>query len=170
MIYYLAQPYSADPQQAYINALGWVNRLRQLGKIIFSPILHTHTYHHYWSNYGDSAEMDQVLSEDYVAWDLKLLDALRHGRTMAHGNNEWHEIGYDLGVTVLLSQTAYICKNKWGGIKLAYRAWKEDVVDELIWASFWNSDGCRREYEYAKTNHIRVLDLDAYLQGREQEV
>lgn len=181
MIYYLAHPYSGNPNESIKNAFFWMRKLRDKGYYSFSPVAHTHYYHEYWKKGA------LPTYEDYVDWDLQLLEALMKGDGKIIYQTyyvcaicqlpmrnckcvEWEPnpistkkiIQYDSTVTVLLSRTAYH-KERFEFYKL------QDVSSQeyYTWNDCWGSDGCRQEYEFAKAHHIRVLELEAFLEGEE---
>jgi len=139
--------------------------------------------------------MDLKLLNDemqYVAWDLKILDALRAGDGYEHTRDRcekfvsgdylahkcrttccacdeehpklpWVDKKYDSRVVMLLSRTAFLRK------LIPHPKANEGFFPEE-WEFEWNSSGCRREYEFAKEHHIRVLELEAFLEGIEIDI
>jgi len=72
IIYILCIPYSVDPKNSYERSLKIVKWLREIHKVhVFSPILHTHNYHEFWS------EIETNFNEDYYEWDFAIYEALK---------------------------------------------------------------------------------------------
>ncbi len=162
-IIYLAQAYRAHPIKAILNAYQYTKKLRDLGFIVFSPILHNHHYkRHFWGKQPD----DQC--DDFVQWDLALLQGLMKGRprmaidrNMLNIRNQWDGSNveiytpiYDIGVAIAFAEdclTQGYCK------------------DELfIEVPFWyvdqdKSKGCLLEFHCANKNHIKRLVLNDIL-------
>jgi len=90
-IYYLAQPWRINPHQSFYNAVKWTYQLREMGYYIFSPILHTHPY---WNALVEKTEQQYKKEEDWVEWDLKIMEAL-----IPH-------------IIILMSNTAYRINNR----------------------------------------------------------
>jgi hypothetical protein len=61
----LCIPYSYNPEEGFKRSCEYVKKLRDLGFLVFSPILHNHNYH----------LLIKDENEDYYQWDLELYDA-----------------------------------------------------------------------------------------------
>ena len=68
MIYYLAQPYSKDPEKSFTRAIVYTNAIISTGKFVFSPVLHTHNYHKWLVDEGINNPVDL-----YYKWDLVIM-------------------------------------------------------------------------------------------------
>lgn len=187
MIWYLAHPWSNDPNQSFRNAIHWTFQLRLSGLNVFSPILHIHPYWKYLKNnevvYFDypvknAQNLDNYKqNEDWLAWDLALLKAFMKGDGGLFEGlcGEDYEMD-DSGVTILLSRTAFGLPNLLESLNDYYKdicekdLQKFQAIKEKIWEDIWYSSGCRTEYEFAKAHHIRVLELEAFLEGREVDL
>jgi hypothetical protein len=86
---------------------------------------------------------------------------------------------YDSGITILMSKIAYEdqylclhCNIPLTDIKKEEGYCVACTSNELLNIPHreWRSKGCEIEYNYAKKNHIQVLDLDSFLERREVEV
>jgi len=159
MIYYLAHPYASNPDTSIKLAFEVCFDLefrREL--IVYSPIRETHFFHLNLLKLG-------LTPIDYLKRDLALIEGMMKGDGFRQYKCEkcggirdyqFECCGkikttdyYDSGITVLLSKTAY-----------------SDAGEPR----FWHSSGCRQEYEFAKTHHIRILELESFLQGTEREL
>jgi len=185
MIYYLAHPYSGIEEASFRNACYWTNLLRQKGLCVFSPILHTHPYLYFGKANFDNGELDQIIGEDWLEWDLQILGAmmdeegfcqfkcLKCGSIRDYQFECCGEIMtsdyFDGGVTVLLSNTAYD-QNRGDFSDVIGNGDPSQYPNDAHICINWLSDGCRREYEFAKAHHIRVLELEAFLEGTEIEL
>lgn len=182
-IYYLAHPYSDDPEKSIKKAFYWTRQLRDKGLAVFSPVMHTHYYHVYFKNGG------MPTYEDYVAWDLAIFEKMLGGKRayckecdlhfsektysicpscLGDLDVEWEK--YDSNVVMLLSETAikapfHSCLNwcyeayiKGNTLCDAYES------NEITWEKIWNSPGCRQEYERAKQKFVRILCLEVVLE------
>lgn len=80
IINYLAQPYSCNPEQAYLDALHYVGTSFAFGIMVYSPIIHNHpiakltnnpTDFHYWKDFDLSMlqRCDQLLVLDAPGWE-----------------------------------------------------------------------------------------------------
>jgi len=146
MIYYLAHPWKNNPSLSFTNAVAWTQQLRSMGKVIFSPILHTHPYWLSLKNLSSKGDAEYLAHEEWLDWDLALMEGfLNHDDDYYINTGEI--IKYDSGLTVLLSRTAY------------------DMGME-----HWYSSGCKEEYLWAKQHHVRVLELESFLQGVEVDL
>ena len=166
MIYYLAQAYSNNPTQAYHDAVYWVNMLREKCKVaVFSPILHTHHYH---------LDSPEILAEfeDYVAWDLAILEAMCVEQPISNHfvdaclhatwcyediKKEW----YQPKIVMLFAPTCFH-----NLLPMQEAVSKKPIT--LI--GNWDSKGAQRAYAFAKDHHIRCLLLDPFLAGKEVEI
>lgn len=182
IIYYLAHPWASNPELSFRNAITWTQHLRQKGYFVFSPILHTHPY---WkeitkkcccdaekAGYGIGHAHDQCIgceyssnifavkwqcnypyelkeyieTEDWLAWDLAILGSFRE-------------------CIVLLSNTAYR-KTQIPDLESYWKELQKHPEKQTIWETCcWISQGCRQEYEFAKTHGIPVYELEAFLNG-----
>ena len=186
--WYLAHPWAFNPDLSFQNAVKWTRQLREQGLLVFSPILHSHGY---WRELTRQKDYTAYLkAEDWLAWDLGLLDGLANGDApnwlcadchqrldgdfyCLSCDIDWteqypevypeNEQLYDTGVTVLLDEAA--CR---AGEKPMIQT--SIYEDERFFKWLWLSDGCRQEYEHAKKKSIRVLSLQAKLRGEEVEL
>jgi len=231
MIYYLAHPWSNDPEESFKNAVKWTRQLREKGYYVFSPILHTHPYWKELKKTKNEKEIEEIKQpkaeildipeiikgeiikkieekeieeylkkENWLDWDLKFVKAFMNhdsklicpkcegkynfecvcgGGDAYHcyncgwygliRENEWWDVNnkenhtslplkymFDSGVIMLMSKTAYYCDS--------------DELQGFSWVDKWRSKGCKKEYEYAKSRNIRVLDLKSFLEGKEVEI
>jgi len=94
MIYYLAHPYGqyTDKEQTWEYAREWTEKLRSVGCIVFSPILHTHCY---------DINRKMNFKEDYLDWDLKIIEGFMDKPSWGIMQK------YNQGVTILMSNTAW---------------------------------------------------------------
>jgi len=146
MIYYLAHPWSNNPNQSFKNAAAWTMQLRTMGYYVFSPILHTHPYWKLLKKVCDETA-EYAKNEDWLDWDIKMIEGLMD-------KPSWGIVQkYNQGVTILMSNTA------WGLVS----TFDEDPM-------LWFSKGCEKEYKFAKENDIRVLRLEEFLEGKEIEI
>ena len=101
-IYYLAHPWATHPTQSFNNAVAWTHQLREMGYYVFSPILHTHPY---WRQLTDQNQLKYIGEEDWVEWDLKIMETMIPN------------------VIILMSNTAYDFddKNRLGWLSLGCR-------------------------------------------------
>ena len=209
-IYYLALPYSSNPKLSQGMSENYTNRLIELGHIMFSPVMHTHTFDINMQKKHKNVNQPW-LPPDYVAWDLKIMEGFmkedggcEHNcpvcgkklyswnggkniiyRCMStgpsqyewngpkfvendHGEWNWKTVprkGFDSGVILLLSNTAYFVDSE-----QMDDLYKRDFALSIRQKTIWNSEGCRKEYEFAKSHHIRVLELEAFLEGKEVDL
>ena len=222
MIYYLAHPWTNNPTKSFENAVNWTQQLREKGLFIFSPILHTHPYWECLNDECDERTEQYIAKEDWLAWDLTLMDALMAGdgcdrewntdhcpkcgkqlqwKHTRHeilkccdqryntfgewGEGDWfvtdkydtklnQQTFYDSHLVVLLSETAIHDDNttraKITEIGIEEFARLPMVTNNNGNLIYWKSEGCRQEYEHAKAKHVRVLSLEAFLEGREVEL
>lgn len=77
MIYYLAHKYRGMEEQSFRNAVYWTNLLRQRELTVFSPILHTHPYLEEGKQWMDGKELDCLLGEQWLEWDLGILEGMK---------------------------------------------------------------------------------------------
>lgn len=168
MIFYLTQPYSSNPLLSFELAKEWTAILREKGFYPFSPILHSHPFHEWYkknrmigSNCLYTDNFNKIANETmkYIELDLALLKGWCVFREYVNPYGQC-EVGSELlpfqpNVIMLLSKTAF---NK---------NWIFDTEHEI---TEWYSEGCQKEYEFAKENHIRVLELEAFLKGKEVEL
>lgn len=196
-ILYIAHPWTFNPEKSFINAVAWVYELRLRGLIVFSPILHTHPYwKHLKSIYVDS----YLKNEDWLDWDLKIIGGFMNGDGCKYNQRQCKQFhlylgggkcyGYpdtccncnkgkyinverekfDSGVIILLSNTAF--EDESVTLQEMLEAFKEQCFDGTSpeWKDFWKSQGCRQEYEFAKSHHIRILELESFLEGKEVDL
>ena len=187
MIYYLAHPWAFNPNKSFENAVNWTSQLRQKGIIVFSPILHTHPY---WQQLMMSESLEYVENEDWLDWDLKLIEGFSNGdghaqygvcsgcgRKQGYKKNFWclwcdsdvieQPAQFDTGITVLMDASAI---GKDFSMKKGWEFMQTGNGDLGTWKAMWQSQGCRQEYERAKSKYIRVLDLKSFLEGVEKEI
>ena len=145
IIYYLAHPWASNPEQSFQNAITWTQHLRQKGYAVFSPILHTHPY---WKEITKKYGCDT-----WLAWDLTILDSFKE-------------------CIILMSKTAIKTDYMHNyPFSLHYALCYGDVADGYKnWKDSWHSQGCRQEYEFAKTHGIPVYELEAFLKGEVVEL
>jgi hypothetical protein len=179
-IYYIAHPYSDNPEQSWNNACEWTSYLRNKGYILFSPILHTHPFHEHVMKVCQYSSKFLNKKFKYVEWDLDILNALMAGdgcvtyycQDCGHSNVSDQDplticelchqtmppsYHYDSKLVVLLSKNAYEMTFVTG-----------DINNWVI--SKWLSTGCEKEYEFAKKHYIQILELEAFLAGVETEL
>ena len=76
-VFIVLQPYSYNPEESFSRAVKIVKKFREEGKVVFSPILHTHGYH---------VALRELLADhddDYYGWDLKVYEAMKDNCIMA---------------------------------------------------------------------------------------
>lgn len=146
MIYYLAQAYSNDPEEAIEKAHDWVLELRIRNYFVLSPILHTHYYHkNLQSKLRFKRIWEYMNEENYVTWDLAILDAVDKTQ-----------------LTMLFAPTCFTDCN-----------FKMPDCDESCGPHcdrFWASKGAQEEYKWAKRNNVRCLYYDSLIKGLERSV
>ena len=132
-------------------------------------------------------------TENFVDWDLKIIEGFMNhdgyiGATLSCkicnktyklddnsqaipdcdckiGGHIVDKIYYDSGIILLLSNTAYFVDSK--DMDDIY---KRDLHPSVLQKTVWKSDGCRLEYNFAKSHHIRVLELESFLEGKEVDL
>ena len=198
MIYYLAHPYSDNPKLSQGFAENYTMELIQKGFTVFSPILHTHHFEMSMRRKHDNVK-SKWDAPDYVAWDLKIIEGFMNhdgGKYITSQCIYFHEYHdnkcpgkgktccccdkgefikiekekFDSGVIILLSNTAFSDEDC--TLQEMLDAFKEQCFDGTSpeWKDFWNSQGCCQEYEFAKSHHIRILELESFLEGKEVEL
>lgn len=188
-IYYLAHPWAYHPNQSFTNAVNWTSQLRQKGLVVFSPILHTHPY---WERLMSERSLEYIENEDWLQWDFDLIEGMmkgdgtkeggkcsRCGRPHPYKKNFWClycdgdviEIPkkYDSTLTMLMSKTAFV-DDLTEPLEWYYKNQDDEIIEHSWKNDLWKSNGCRREYEYAKENFIQVFELEAFLNGEEKEI
>lgn len=70
--YYISHCYSVNPALSIQIAYQYSFILSNMGKVVFSPVMHTHHYH---EEYICKEDQDPP---DYVNWDIQLLVNLKH--------------------------------------------------------------------------------------------
>jgi len=147
MIYYLAHPYEGQEESSFAKAQKWTFQLQQQGHTVFSPIMHSHPFYTGLATYG------VLRPVDFIQWDLALLEGwcVNKDYVAPYGICEVGSelLIYQPKITILMSRTAY---------------------DGKCYERNWHSKGCRREYEFAKEHHIRVLLLEDFVEGKEVEL
>lgn len=193
---YLSCPYSLIKNKAVLmHQLSQIRfRLEKMGYVVFSPLHHTYLYeqyipkqtHEFWmeqniafiecmmNNDGKAAytkftcPVHDDVKEDTHHFDIKTLKCnLWNVERQAFDCNETIfpediPIKYDSGVIMLLPKIAYIpldeceiCGN---------------LSFHLSHISEWKSKGCFEEYNICKSKFIQIFDLDAFLEGKEEEL
>ncbi len=163
MIYYLAQKYSGCEEIAFYVAVLTTKRLRQMGKVVFSPILHTHPYdaelqRHismlkdcYFNTDFTLPDLEEYQkTEDYVAWDLALCEGWLRNDYYDDADPYMKINLFDSGLTMLFASSCF----------------DSEMVNVRIWAS----EGARKEYQWAKAHNVKCLLLEPFLNGEEVEV
>jgi hypothetical protein len=189
MIYYLAQAYSGQEDAAFFAAIKWTAQLRLLNCYVFSPIMHNHQFHR---EIYCNARMEYINpDEDYVAWDLALLEAMclplhdvcDHVQDVQSDGIINCEI-YQKRVVMLFAPTCFhyeydrsqaTYKMKDGTDKIIKNTdLPEDIFNSNIKDGpfydkmlIWDSKGAQREYEFAQDHHIKCLLLEPFLAGKE---
>ena len=188
MIYYLAHPWKFHPNQSFTNAVNWTCQLRRKGLVVFSPILHTHPY---WERVMSERSLEYIKNENWLEWDLALMEGMmnhdgtkesgkcsRCGRPHPYKKNFWCLYcdgdvikipkKSDSGITMLMSKTAFKSDPENRLPKEIYEEFFHLNIED--WQSFWHSQGCRQEYEFAKEHFIQIFELEAFLNGEEKEL
>lgn len=185
VIYYLGHPYSDNPEKSFRKAQKWTYILRKKGLPVFSPILHTHPYYDTMSdNFGMFGEpigtveecTDYLNTEDFVDWDIKIMEGFMNwdGVRLGKGESFYYPNSketWDSGIIMLLSDTAFV-DDLTDSIDFYYKLYKDNQINinKNQWKEIWESQGCRKEYEFAKSRNIRVLELESFLEGKEVEL
>ena len=154
MIYYLAHPWKSNPERSFNRAVQWTVMLRKKGLFVFSPILHTHGFlatlkQWQWDeklvapSIIDKTVSNYLKYEDWYAWDIALLEALRPN------------------VIILMDMAAIV----WQEVKhYAYNGSGNIEYAKMI--HHFESHGCELEYKWAVNNNIPVYNLQAFFEGR----
>jgi hypothetical protein len=159
----LAQAYSNDPISAISDAIKWTRNLRNKDYVVLSPILHTHHYH------IANLKLNPDHTDDYVAWDLALLaamclplftfDAGLHLETCVVTMDKT-PLDYQPLITMLFAPTCF-------SFPTEFLLNHDDLFDLMTFDTTWESKGAQREYQFAKTHHIKCLLLEPFLAGKE---
>ena len=135
MKFYLAQPWTYNPDESFGKAVEWVFQLRSKGFYVFSPILHTHSYWKELSNYGKEKYHNYLNKENWLTWDLEFMEGLMKGRREAIINSVHREFGFDTGITVLMDSSAigkdFSMKKGWEFMIFLYLAVKRTMNNGL---------------------------------------
>jgi len=189
MINYFSFPYSLiKDKEALMKEL---SRIRAILEIemdldVFSPLHHSHSFnedlitkppHEHWlikdlkilegfmnhDGYIGAALNCKTCNKTYVLNDIG--QAVPDCKCKPIHSHVCDKIIYDSGVIMLLPQTAFDTSLYDYNKILPNPKLYEELKGEI-----WKSDGCRIVYERCKEKHIRVLDLDAFLEGREDDI
>ena len=71
-----------------------------------------------------------------------------------------HEILFDTRLVVLLSKTAF-------ERELVPHPKRDEGFFDEEWTYNWGSTGCEKEYLWAQSHFIQVLELESFLLGKE---
>jgi hypothetical protein len=182
MILYLAQAYSIDPAKAFQNAAQWTKSLRKMGFFVFSPILHTHPYHSLLKN----SDWDYTAEEDYVAWDLAIVDAMclpipKCGAIEAGYSQCCHDQCIDCNFRSRITEHWKCLRDAWVQPNVAMvfaddclsKGYMLDPMSQGDWDKNWfvndkKSKGAKMEYDFAVKHHIRCLRLTELLKVVDQ--
>lgn len=171
-IFYLAHPYSNNPECNYQSVCFYMDQLLLKGLTVFSPIHHTH---HYDLHAKACLTEEAYQKINYIEWDLKLITGFMkwdgHQEFKHYMSDQiWQSQKYDSGIILLLHKSAY--EENMGDFETVIG----EGGDPTIYPNpnrkciNWLSEGCRQEYNFAKKHHIRVLDLDAFINKKEIEL
>lgn len=168
-VYYLAQAYSTNPIKSWQDAVAWTAQLREMGKTVLSPILHTHHYHLETKDWVCRCISKYIINnckvgmcetvrcphvdwkEDYVAWDLAILDAMDKQR-----------------LVMLFAPTCFYAKLLCHCDDLG----SYDILScvPTHCSLPWESRGAEQEYVWAKTHGVKCVLLEPFLQYKEVEI